>query len=433
MLIFLSSFAYLCIAVMGYYRRDRFLMNPITVMFGIWAILIPLSSIYAYEVPPPSDKCLIIIFVGLMGYLLGNVFSNSKCSFAVNGHIMNQPETEYGFNYKILYVLYIISFVYLLSSAYVAITLMMKGYGLDYIRELVTAEGTNEIRSSYLSILIKNFIATPTVYLALAILPIDMIMGKRDKVLLFLTIVMTVCWVISSGGRSVILWMVLYFFVFYLFAKSKSFRIKVSKRIKRLAIIGGVLLLLLLLYTTYARKGFNVDLLRQLFIYYIAPVKHFDKYVELVDTRYTDFYGYGGASFYGFIYPVLFIGRVLSGRDGYSDFWVTVRELSFNKLEHTTWLGGNIHMNAFVTIFYQPYIDGRFVGVFVLCLFFGWMCGYTYKRAYIFRNIKYILLYLLFIQKIADSMVRFYFTQPAQAICLIFALFAVVKKGKDMK
>ena len=77
-------------------------------------------------------------------------------------------------------------------------------------------------------------------------------------------------------------------------------------------------------------------------------------------------------------------------------------------------------------MFYQPYIDGRFVGVFLICFLFGYLCNYSYKLAHDHKNLKYVLIYLLLLQKITDSMVRFYFTQTSQAVCIIYALFAVV-------
>ena len=71
-MIFLMSFLCACIAFLGFLRRDDFILNPITVMFSIWAIILPLSALGAYDVPPISDKAMLIISVGLIGFLIGN-------------------------------------------------------------------------------------------------------------------------------------------------------------------------------------------------------------------------------------------------------------------------------------------------------------------------------------------------------------------------
>lgn len=424
-MLYIFTLLYIIIAVIGYFKMDKFIVNPITVMFGIWAVLLPLSSFGAYEVPPISDKANLIIFVGLMGYLIGNASARPTKIKIGNCYLAN-PEKKYTFNYTFLYILYSVSAVYLIGTFIVAFRMMLDGYSLSYIRGLVTVEGNNELRSSMLSILIKNFISTPTVYLAIAIMPIEMIMGKKKKSLIIMTLIMIFCWVISVGGRSILLWTVIYFITVILLAGKDGFQINISKKAKTIAVVISVILIAFLLWSTYSRKGSGFDMIRELFIYYVAPLKHFDKYVELIDYSYPNLYGYGGASFYGFWYPILYAIRIFTGASGYSDFWTTIRDLSFNRLEHTTWLGGDIHMNAFVTMFYQPYIDGRFIGVFVICFLFGYLCNYSYIMAHDHKNLKYFLIYLLLLQKITDSMVRFYFTQTSQAVCIIYALFAVV-------
>ena len=424
-MIFLMSFLCACIAFWGFLRRDNFILNPITVMFSIWAIILPLSALGAYDVPPISDKAMLIISVGLIGFLIGN-YNGITIEMKVGSTKITNSSENYTLNYPFLYVLYIVSTVYLVSVALVSLRFMMQGYNLDYIRQLSTSEGVNELRSSMFSILMKNFVATPTVYLALAILPIEYILGKKKKSIIILTLIMGFCWVLSTAGRSIILWEILYFFAAIMFAKRSGIEIETSKRFKRIAIIASIILVIFLFWSTVSRKGQDFDVVRQVFLYYIAPLKHFDSYVNLIDSSYHDLYGFGGASFYGFLYPILFAGRILSGTPRFSDFWVTIRELSFDRLEHTTWLGGDIHMNAFVTMFYQPYIDGRLIGSFIICLFFGVVCSKSFRLAFKEKNLKYILVYFLLLQKIVDSMVRFYFTQTSQAMCMIYALFAVI-------
>ncbi len=424
-MIFLMSILCACIAILGFFRRSKFLLNPITVMFGIWTVILPLSALGAYDVPPISDKAMFIIAVGLIGYLIGN-YNGKVVKLKVGSIVINNPTKKYKLNYTFLYFMYIVSTFYLLGLALVSLRFMMQGYNLDYIRQLSTSMGMNELRTSMFSILMKNFIATPTVYLALAILPIELIFGKRKKGIIILTFVMGFCWVLSTAGRSIILWTILYFFAAIMFAKRDGMEIKVSKRFKHIAIFVSIVLLIFLFWSTASRKGRDFDFVKQIFIYYIAPLKHFDSYVNLIDSSYPNLYGFGGASFYGFLYPILFALRLFSGASGFSDFWVTIRDLSFNRLEHTVWLGSDIHMNAFVTMFYQPYIDGRFIGTFIICLFFGYICSASYRLAYKEKNLKFVLIYFLLLQKILDSMVRFYFTQTSQAMCMIYALFAVI-------
>lgn len=424
-MIFIISIICACIAILGFLRRDNFILNPITVMFSIWAIILPLSAFDAYGVPPISDKAMLIISVGLLGFLVGCI-DGKTIKLQAGSMCFFNPFEKHTLNYPFLYIMYTISTIYLVGLAIISIKLMLQGYNLDYIRELATSEDMNEIRVSMFSILIRNFVATPTVYLAIAVLPIDLIYGKRKISIFILTFIMVFCWVLGTAGRSIILWAILYFIAAILFGKRVGLEIAISNRIKHMAIVVCILLVIFLFWSTVSRKGENFDMIRQVFIYYIAPLKHFDSYVNLIDSSYKDLYGYGGASFYGFLYPVLYAGRLISGTSSFSDFWITIRDLSFNRLEHTTWLGGDIHMNAFVTIFYQPYIDGRLFGTFIICLLFGYICSRSYRLAFKENNLQFLLIYFLLLQKIVDSMVRFYFTQTSQAMCMIYALFAVI-------
>lgn len=101
-------------------------------------------------------------------------------------------------------------------------------------------------------------------------------------------------------------------------------------------------------------------------------------------------------------------------------------------METGYYIGGGLYMNAFVTAFYQPYLDGRYVGVFLILMLFGFMCNQFFVRAYYDIDMKAILIYILLLQKILFSFVRFYFTQQAQALCFILA-FLVVTSSVRLK
>lgn len=140
--------------------------------------------------------------------------------------------------------------------------------------------------------------------------------------------------------------------------------------------------------------------------------------------------GFGAASFYGFIYIILFFFRVLGLFNSYPEFFENIRYLSFSMLEDTVYIGENVRMNAYATIFFQPYIDGRIIGIIIELALFGFIVGYAYRKAYLYKTDRWVIIYLLLFQKIVFSMVRFYFTQPSQAICIILAIIITTKKIK---
>lgn len=145
--------------------------------------------------------------------------------------------------------------------------------------------------------------------------------------------------------------------------------------------------------------------------------------MEVVDA--SNMYGYGISSFYGLLYPVLFALSEI-GINVFTPFVETIYGMSFQDLQMGVDVGGGIYMNAFVTAFYQPYLDGRYIGVIFIMLIFGFASGRAFYKFYYKQNKKALLIYLLLLQKIVFSYVRFYFTQQAQSICFILAFIIIL-------
>jgi len=139
-----------------------------------------------------------------------------------------------------------------------------------------------------------------------------------------------------------------------------------------------------------------------------------------LNASFFNVYGYGMASFYGVFYPFMFILTLAGWK--YPIWLTTIRDLSFMNLENVVLLG-SARMNAFVTTFFQFYLDGGMFGVFVGGVLFGFFVMHFYKKAKNGTDDKYTLIYLLLLQKLIFSFVRFYFTQPVQGISFLMAFF----------
>lgn len=419
---YIISLLCLLIAFIGV-MRNKYFFNPITFMFAIWGVIVPISVQGFYGMKSPSDKSLLIISLGLIGYLLGCLVGNRRKRIIIKQ--ITRTNVDYApihLNYSILYILISIALVYFAWAGFVSLRLLLSGKSFMYIKQLaVDFEGTNELRSSVFTITVKNFIAQPTAYLAIALLPIEIFFGRRDKKLIIASVCLAFLWVLSTAGRAIIIWIALYFAAVYLYyrIKLKIEKRKIKLRTKILLAIGVVLLFIALIYTTTLRKGSNYDIYRQMLIYFVAPIPHMDYYVQAVDSGYSEVLGLGLSSFYGFAYPFLFLIRLLIGR--FPEFSTLIRFLSFDMFERSISLGGTIYMNAYVTIFFQPYVDGRLLGVFLLLMLFGYWCGRLFYNSFYLNDMRSFLFYILFLQKIMDSTVRFYFTQTSQAMCFIFA------------
>ena len=144
------------------------LYNPSTLFFIIWIVLLAFSRLGLFGVPIPNSDTYFLLFIGLFAFFVGFTAANIKKggnvginSFCTCG---NDAKYSYVLNYKIIIILYSITFVYLSYQAIVVIGLLQAGFTLSAIRELFTSSELNLLRQSNYMVAIQNFIATPTVY-----------------------------------------------------------------------------------------------------------------------------------------------------------------------------------------------------------------------------------------------------------------------------
>lgn len=425
-MIFLFSIGIFLIGLLAW-KKFHFILNPITVACFIWSIILPLSSSELYGVFVPSDKTYLVIIVGFSSFLIGAFVGSTRSRFVLSKDNLSvgylQP--KYRVNYTFVHIICLISIGYYLFQLVIVVRLLTSGMSYYSIRQIAVGSGENVLNSSTLIAQLKGVIAYPTTYMMIALLPVELFFGKKNKIIIFEAIVLMVMFVLTSGGRSVILWFAVYVIAIFFFYKKQhpDFAIKVGRKYKKYIIILLVLLFIFMLYITKSRKGDEVDLVRELYIYFVVPMTHFSHYIDVVDG--SGVYGMGISSFYGFLYPLFYLLRLLRIFHGYPEFILNVHYMSFEMMERGYPVGGGINMNAFVTMFYQPYLDGRIIGVVMIMLIFGFVCSRAFVNAYYRNNIRALLVYILFLQKIIFSVVRFYFTQSTQAICIVFAILAI--------
>lgn len=417
--------------------KTKFVFNPLTTMLAIWSVLLPLSGLRLYQTYALSDKALLVIAVGLIGYTIGTSIGMIPIKYVYHNTTIREAErqsVDYVFNYKLLYILNTISILVYSFLLVQVIRLLLSGRTYIYIRELFVSEDEGGLRSNHLINVLRSFIATPMTYLMMAVFPIEVFFKRKDRLLIIQTVLLIVFFVLTTGGRSVMLWFPIYIVYVYLYKRkitSSSDRHR-NRKNKRRIILGVIVMGFFLYIMTINRKGEGVDLLREAYIYFVAPLPHFDVWIDRVSSN--NVIGYGLSSFYGLLYPFVYLLRLLHIFNGNPEFVLKIYNYSFSYLEASSFIGPHTKMNAFVTIFYQPFVDGRFLGVFFILFVFGFICGRSFYKANYQNNLKSLLIYLLLFQKIIFSFVRFYFTQQAQSLCFIlaFVIFDAVILPKDV-
>ena len=212
--------AIVCVFLASYgYNKTKFVLNPITAMFGMWALILPFSCWGFYGTIIPDANVYIIITIGLIGYCVGTILGMKPVNFCFK-NFKGFGGKKYKFNYTLIYILGSISLLYYLSQMVIVIKLLISGYDYEYIRLLSISTEENVLRSSAVVTMTKAFIATPMSYLALALFPLELLKKDKKIIALIIYICLMLGYIITTGGRSSLVWFVFRHGVFV--AKEKN-------------------------------------------------------------------------------------------------------------------------------------------------------------------------------------------------------------------
>ena len=418
-----TTISLLILSLFFFKRKD--IKDPAVLVMAVWTTILFFSNFQFWGISAPTDDAYILIMIGIAGLTAGFlVFPKKIIKVRISDSRKERPvNNNYQLNVPFLVVIYSISLVFLLYQSLIVIRMLRSGASLAVIRSYFTDTEYNVLRTSNVMVSIQNYIVTPTVYIATAILPLEWLTGNKNRIFVISTVSVIMLWVLTSGGRSIIFWFILYAVYLFFFLGKKIF---LSKRVKRGISVFLLLTLAVIVLTTISRKGTANSFAYQLYQYAVAPVSFMSHWLEIVKVSYPEVRGYGVASFYGFLYFFIFALRLMGVP--YPRLFITVRNLTYTFPQEVVVLG-KIRMNAFVTMFYVFFVDGGIPGVIFGCFMFALVTYELYKRACIYFDKKSILLYIMMLQRIVFSFVTFYFVMPVQAVGFIFSLF-VYKKSK---
>jgi oligosaccharide repeat unit polymerase len=425
-----------CLVALVAWDRCKTPFNPITPMLLIWAVLIPFSDSELYSLNATSGYAYTLVISGLSAYTAGCLFGMKGGRGRFRGGDCGSFDFSQRLNRKFLYAVAFVSLAVLAYQTLQALVLLRRGYTLGMIRGMLFAYEENEMRTSAFLVMLQKFVVTPSVALMTSLIPVELFLVKkaeRDKWLLLLASLMVVLSVLSSGGRIVIVILGMYVATALALLRRQAktgaaLRKTLSLRRKILITLFVFAAVFVLYRITLARKGADVDLVRQVFIYFGAPIKFLDYCVERLDTQLGQFRAYGMSSFYGFLYPLLFVWRFASGQ--YPAAFLATHEYSVTMLQNSVGLGGGISINAFATMFFQPYIDAGLFGVVLVPFCYGFFAGRSYYHAF-FRNSALGLLFFFTVEyQILFSVIRFWYTQVGNAMWIVFILLGLGKPNR---
>ncbi|MFT9004092.1 MAG: O-antigen polymerase [Liquorilactobacillus hordei] len=339
----------------------------------------------------------------------------------VNRSLTIEKNYEFKIRYKLVYFVGVIVIIYFLRDALSSFISVLHGVSLNTIRENVQMEGSSGQNS--IDNFIYNFIVMPSASSILILSVADFFLGTKDKKLFFMNICILLLISFSDAGRTPIM-----NFGLYMLAGFLLFRKKHRLFNKKQVYLFGTLICLLLVYMTFSRTSSTV--FRQLYFYFsMAPVL-FQKWATNVDA--SNYHFHGLISFNGIFFGLSYLAKNFLGLP-YSNNVID----SYNLIASTNsiWMSiasGNILANAYVSVFWYMYADGRVFGIIFGMLMYGALTSYQYMGMKACPNLKNLSIYFLFYSGIFYSFIRFPFARIDYTICFIMLIFIFFKKDKKI-
>ncbi|MBN1036874.1 MULTISPECIES: oligosaccharide repeat unit polymerase [Clostridium] len=411
---------------------EKKFFNPITIFYILWGVIFKLSALCLFNLKEASENTYCIILLGLItygcGYYLIRLLNNRSIFKFRNSLFERKINVTYMTRYRLLYILGIITILFYLRDLSVVISYILNGNSLDYIRKL--AQDSNSviyINRSIIENTVRLLVITPFVMALQPITAVDFWCGRRDKKLLIINIIIIFLRIITDGSRAILVYLLLHLFVGAGFSNNTTIgKNKYNKKI-RLKVISFVFLLLggVALYeATLARSGENV--IRYGYYYFGMQPYMFETWSQIVEN--LGLVGYGFASTNGFWFTIFYIIKNALGLSSYPERWYSIYSIILATDSQWQVIAGDATIaNAYVSIFWFLYLDGRIIGILIGMLIYGMIVAKVYISAIRYRTLKSICIYSMILQGICFSFVRLQFADVYYSIAFIYILLFAYK------
>lgn len=396
-------------------------LNCLLIFNMLWLVVYILSKLGLYGIYQASSKAYIIIFVGILAFDIGYCVCNKVVHFTTK----KRENCNESINYNVILAFCVLAGILYAKDLMVTLPRILSGNGLEIIRQMAQ-NSESELYSSRGGIenALRILFLNPFMVSLQPIVSVDFWMGKRNKTLLLADVVLCILNMLSDGSRTCLLYLVISFAVVYFYSKKylehltfvKKRLIRKRKRVFTICVAFGVVILTI---ATFSRSGTNT--IRYMYYYYAMEPYMLGEWVDKIDQMRA--YGYGFSSLCGYAFPAIYLIKNLLRLDSYPQFiYNIVLTTASTDQEWITISSMGSPANAYVSLFWFPYFDGRFLGLIIVMLLYGMLIKQMYLRAIKDGSLKYISLYALLFIGVFMCYVRFQTAQTAQALAYIYIL-----------
>lgn len=414
MLYFAIILSFLIIIFNTIIRKDPFL-SPVSLFPFLWIIILSLYKsglIVLYQI---SNRLEIIITLGILGFFLGGELSNLlypvKNKMAISFILHNNTDAiSYDTKKRntILFVLSLLCIVLLTIRVIPSISLLRLGYTFNQI----TVEKLYYKAENGIMLFLSVYFMEPFSTVLSVIGAYELLKGRGDVRLIICSIIVVVLCALQRGGRFVI---IMYFVYLITFKHMFNRRIKMRRKTKFIFILVSVAALIVVLQLSKSRG--TSDLFRSAYLYLCGCLPNMNQ--RLFTGAHIPL-TLGGSSLYGFIAPVMYFFKGIGF--SYPSFFLELTNII--NVENIIDIGPADRYNAFVSVFYHLFLDGREFGVIIGTLLLGFISTRAYRKAKRTTNTRDYLVYGLLMYQLCSPMIRVQFSTYAYA--LSFYLFIAV-------
>ncbi len=395
--------------------RKESIFAPVPMFSLVWATIIIFYKSGYVELFQLDFRSELIVLIGSIGFLLGRM-KYKIGSRPSRTNMIATRNVSYLLKTNLVLVIALIVIMYQIFQGFHSIQLLANGYTFENIAvERLFYQGGGAI-----STLLNVFVVSPFTYIFIPMGAYHLISEKGDKRIAVCSILIVLTATLHHGGRASILYFVMYMFAF------KSILGKQSKMKLKTKIIFFVIFVVLIIGVVVISQSRGITgYIDSIVIYVCGCLPNMDQRLFAGgDNPITC----GGASLYGFIAPVFMLLKGIG--IPYPEFFQNLQEIV--NVENVLRIGPNTGYNAYVSIYYYLFLDGRELFVFVATIMFSTIACRQYRKVEACMTEREVVVYGLLLFQIVFSMIRVHFATWNYALSFIYLLILYKKNGGNL-
>lgn len=418
----------LCLlGLLGTYISKKW-YNPMTLFCGLWAFICVLSGLRLYGMYPFSNRPYIVVLLGSIGFCFGYLACLIKRRKIIIRFSQKKDygQCEYFIDEKFLLICSAITTIFYTIIAIRVLTIIASGLSAALIRDLYF-EGSDLMYGSALLQKIDTFIIRPMMFAFIPVNVIYFLQKKRLNIINILFLVNVTLYSIITFGRMVIAHIIISLIIGTLImgvSLEEDTKKKLMNIFKKYILPFCIVLFIAIYKISNMRQSekSNPILFGEQFYSYLTVVMPLmDNCLDYIDNNKLSTDG------------IMFVRGILS----FIMAFVHKLGIRFPLLDQATSIidytqefvpvfPGRVY-NAFVSMFFAFYVDFREIGVFIGSAFYGWIMNTSFKSTNT-KNIKALAIYLMLMQSLVKSFIRWEFVRLDYCLAFIWLFIWIRKK-----